>query len=69
MQTGKVKWYNPNKGYGFIAPDGGARDVFVHASALQQAGIVGLADGQAIEFEVQAGRDGKESAHKLRLPE
>jgi cold shock protein len=67
MQTGKVKWYNAGKGYGFISPESGGRDVFVHASALERAGLVGLADGQRVEFEIQPGRDGKESAANIRL--
>ena len=66
MANGKVKWYNAQKGYGFIAPDDGGKDVFVHASALETAGIRGLTDGQAISFETQEDR-GKLSAAQLKL--
>ena len=66
MATGKVKWYNSQKGYGFIAPDDGGKDVFVHASALESAGIRGLNDGQAVSYETQMDR-GKTSAAQLKL--
>ncbi len=65
MATGKVKWYNPTKGYGFIAPDDGGKDVFVHATALEAAGLRGLADGQAISYELEENR-GRVSAAQLR---
>lgn len=68
MATGIVKWFNMNKGFGFITPDEGDRDVFVHSTALQDAGISTLAEGQRIEFEAHPGRDGKVAAGKLRLP-
>jgi len=67
MPTGTVKWYNETKGYGFIQPDQGGKDVFVHASALERAGMRGLAEGQKISYEVEADRrSGKESATNLR---
>jgi CspA family cold shock protein len=66
MAHGKVKWYNPQKGYGFIAPNDGGKDVFVHATALEAAGIRVLNDGQDVTFEVTEER-GKSSATSLRL--
>lgn len=66
MATGKVKWYNSQKGFGFIAPDDGGKDVFVHATALESAGIRGLNDGQAVSFELREER-GKISASQLKL--
>jgi CspA family cold shock protein len=67
MTTGTVKWYNDQKGYGFIAPDGGGKDVFVHATALERAGIRSLRDGQKVSFEVQTDqRTGKQSAGNLQ---
>jgi CspA family cold shock protein len=65
MATGKVKWYNSQKGYGFIAPDDGGKDVFVHATALEAAGLRALSDGQAVSYEVTQDR-GKSSATQLR---
>ena len=67
MPTGTVKWFNTTKGYGFIAPDGGDKDVFVHISAVERAGLTGLNDNQTVSYELEAGRDGKESAGDLRL--
>lgn len=67
MANGTVKWFNATKGFGFIAPQGGSRDVFVHISALERAGIRELADGQAVTFDVERGRDGRESAMNLAL--
>ena len=67
MTTGSVKWFNPAKGFGFIAPEDEGKDVFVHASALDRAGIAGLAEGQRIEYEVVADRDGRSSADNVRL--
>jgi len=67
MPTGTVKWFNTTKGYGFIAPDGGGKDVFVHISAVERAGLTGLADNQKVEFELQQGRDGRASASDLKL--
>lgn len=66
MATGTVKWYNSQKGFGFIAPDAGGNDVFVHATALEAAGIRGLNDGQKISFETHLER-GKTSATQLSL--
>jgi CspA family cold shock protein len=67
MATGTVKWFNTTKGYGFIQPDGGSKDVFVHISAVEAAGLRGLVDGQKIQFEEQADkRSGKMSAVNLK---
>ncbi|MEK7264968.1 MAG: cold-shock protein [Alphaproteobacteria bacterium RIFCSPHIGHO2_12_FULL_63_12] len=66
MATGKVKWYNSQKGYGFIAPDDGGKDVFVHATALEAAGLRSLNDGQAVSFELASDR-GKTSAAQLKV--
>jgi CspA family cold shock protein len=65
MPSGKVKWYNTQKGYGFIAPDDGGKDVFVHATALEAAGLRSLNDGQAVSFEITQDR-GKSSATQLK---
>ena len=65
MATGKVKWYNTQKGYGFIQPDDGGKDVFVHATALEAAGLRSLNDGQAVSYELQQDR-GKASAGQLK---
>ena len=67
MATGTVKWFNSTKGFGFIAPDDGGKDVFVHISAVEQAGLRGLEDNQKIEFEMVEGRDGRQSAGELKL--
>jgi cold shock protein len=66
MSNGKVKWFNAQKGFGFIQPDGGSKDVFVHISAVERAGIGTLIEGQAISFDVVQER-GKESAGNLKL--
>ena len=67
MATGTVKWYNETKGYGFIQPDNGGKDVFVHATALERAGMRGLTEGQKISYEVESDRrTGKESATNLQ---
>lgn len=66
MPTGTVKWFNTTKGYGFIAPDGGGKDVFVHISAVERSGMTGLADDQKVEFELEEGRDGRQMATNLR---
>ena len=65
MAEGTVKWFNSNKGFGFIQPDNAAKDVFIHATALERAGLTGLADGQKVKFDIEAGRDGRESATNL----
>ena len=67
MPTGTVKWFNSTKGYGFIAPDDGGKDVFVHISAVERAGLKGLNDNQKISYELLSGRDGRSSAGDLQL--
>ncbi|WP_375263102.1 cold-shock protein [Palleronia sp.] len=67
MANGTVKWFNPTKGFGFIAPSTGGKDVFVHISAVERAGLTGLADDQAVTYDVESGRDGRESASNLAL--
>ena len=67
MASGTVKWFNPTKGFGFIAPESGGRDVFVHISAVERAGLTGLADDQKVTFDVESGRDGRESAINIAL--
>ncbi len=67
MPTGKVKWFNKTKGFGFIAPDEGGKDVFVHISALERSGIDDLADDQKVSFEMSSGKDGRESADNIEL--
>ncbi len=67
MATGTVKWFNTTKGFGFIAPDDGGNDVFVHISAVEAAGMTGLADDQKINYEMVEGRDGRSSAGELKL--
>jgi CspA family cold shock protein len=66
MATGTVKWFNAQKGYGFIQPDDGSKDVFVHISAVEQSGIGYLNEGQKISYEVESGRNGKSSAVALK---
>jgi len=65
MATGTVKWFNPTKGYGFIAPQDGGRDVFVHISAVERAGLTSLNEGQILDYQVVSNR-GKESADNLK---
>ena len=65
MTTGTVKFFNATKGFGFIAPDGGAKDVFVHISAVERAGMHSLTDGQKVSFDTESGRDGRTSAVNL----
>ncbi len=65
MATGTVKWFDATKGYGFITPDDGSRDAFVHISAVERAGISTLREGQKLEFELVPGRNGKSSAENL----
>ena len=67
MPNGTVKWFNTTKGYGFIAPEGGSKDVFVHISAVERSGLTGLQDNQKVSYELQSGRDGRESAINLEL--
>ena len=64
---GTVKWFNPTKGYGFIQPDDGGRDVFVHISAVEKAGLSTLGEGASVSYELFSGRGGKTSAEKLRV--
>jgi len=66
MPNGTVKWFNTTKGFGFIAPDGGGKDVFVHISAVEKSGLTGLADNQKVSFEPQEGRDGRQMASDLK---
>ena len=66
MATGTVKWFNPTKGYGFIQPQDGGRDVFVHTSAVERAGLSSLNEGQTIEYEIVSNR-GKQSAENIKV--
>ena len=65
MAQGSVKWFNTTKGYGFIAPDSGGKDVFVHISAVERSGLTGLADNQKVSYDLETSRDGRESAVNL----
>jgi CspA family cold shock protein len=67
MPVGTVKWFNTTKGFGFIEPEEGGKDVFVHISAVERSGLTGLADNQKVEFELQDGRDGRQMASDLKL--
>lgn len=67
MATGTIKWFNPVKGYGFIRPEDGSKDVFVHISAVERAGLSTLNEGQKVSFELTAGRNGKMAAERLTL--
>ncbi len=68
MNTGTVKWYNDQKGFGFIQPDDGSKDVFVHVSAVERSGLRGLEEGLKVSYELQADRrSGKESAANLKI--
>ena len=69
MAIGTVKWFNSVKGYGFIEPEGGGKDAFVHILAVERAGINSLNEGQRVEYEIQPGQDGKSSAENLKLIE
>jgi cold shock protein len=67
MTIGTVKFFNSSKGYGFIEPEDGSKDAFVHISAVERAGLSTLNDGQKVSYELQPGRDGKASAEDLKL--
>ena len=67
MPNGTVKWFNTTKGFGFIEPEDGGNDVFVHISAVERSGLTGLADNQKVSFEMEEGRDGREMASNLTL--
>lgn len=67
MAKGTVKWFNPTKGFGFIQPESGSKDVFVHISAVERAGIDRLDEGQKVTFDIEEGRDGRQSAGNLEL--
>jgi CspA family cold shock protein len=67
MSVGTVKWFNSVKGYGFISPDEGGKDAFVHISAVERAGLSGLAEGQRVQYELLPGKNGKSSAENLSL--
>ena len=67
MTIGTVKWFNSTKGYGFIEPEDGSKDAFVHISAVERAGIGSLNEGQKVEFELQQGQNGKSSSENLKL--
>jgi len=67
MTTGTVKWFNAVKGFGFIEPDEGGADAFVHISAVERAGLSSLSEGQKVEYELQRGKNGKSAAANLQL--
>ncbi|MBV7394805.1 cold-shock protein [Mameliella sediminis] len=67
MANGTVKWFNTTKGFGFIQPESGGKDVFVHISAVERSGLTGLADNQKVTYDLESGRDGRESAVNLEL--
>ncbi|WP_421708033.1 cold-shock protein [Algihabitans sp.] len=67
MATGTVKWFNPTKGFGFIEPDNGGADAFVHISAVERAGLSTLNEGQKVSYELQQGRNGKSAAEDLKI--
>ncbi len=67
MTIGTVKWFDPARGFGFITPDDGSKDAFVHISAVQSAGLDTLSEGQRLEYELQPGQGGKSSAENLKL--
>ncbi len=69
MATGTVKWFNPAKGFGFIEPEDGSRDAFVHISAVERAGLSLLSEGQKVSYELQPGQNGKSSAENLSVIE
>lgn len=67
MANGTVKWFNTTKGYGFIAPEDGGKDIFVHISAVERSGLTGLADNQKVTYDLESGRDNRESAVNIAL--
>ncbi|WP_112324322.1 cold-shock protein [Oceanibium sediminis] len=67
MANGTVKWFNATKGFGFIAPETGGKDVFLHISAVERAGLTSVSDDQKVTYDIEAGRDGRESAANLQL--
>ncbi len=67
MTDGTVKWFNPTKGFGFIAPDDGGKDAFVHISEVERSGLSSLHEGQRVQFELVPGKDGKSAAGSLSL--
>jgi cold shock protein len=67
MATGTVKWFNPTKGFGFIEPEDGSKDAFVHISAVERAGLSTLNEGQKVSFDIEAGKDGKSSAENISI--
>jgi CspA family cold shock protein len=67
MSSGTVKWFNAQKGYGFIQPDDGSKDVFVHISAVERAGLRGLNEGQKVSFDIEKGKQGKTAAVNLQV--
>ena len=69
MPTGTVKWFNPTKGFGFIEPEDGSNDAFVHISAVERAGLSSLNEGQKVSYELQPGQNGKSSAENLSIVE
>ncbi len=69
MATGTVKWFNPAKGFGFIEPEDGSKDAFVHISAVERAGLSSLREGQKVSYELQPGQNGKFSAENLSVIE
>ena len=69
MPTGTVKWFNPTKGFGFIEPEDGSSDAFVHISAVERAGLSGLNEGQKVSYDLLAGQNGKSSAENLKSAE
>ena len=69
MASGTVKWFNPTKGFGFIQPDDGSKDVFVHISAVERSTLGSLVEGQKVAYRTEAGRDGRMSAVDLQAPD
>ena len=67
MANGTVKWFNATKGFGFIAPETGGKDVFLHISAVERAGLTSVNDDQKVTYDIESGRDGRESAANLQL--